>query len=632
MTFTGCGIAGVLRFGDCPRDAPGLPEVRLMTRALAHRGPDGGAVWHSANVALGHRRLSFLDLGDGGAQPMTRDGFTIVYNGELYNFAGLRAELAHSYRFESGSDTEVVIRAWQRWGPRALERFNGMFAFALWDAHSRRLVLVRDRIGIKPLYYYRGRGFIAFASEVEALLQCGQVLRRPHLDALCNQLLRSSTLEPDRSLTLIEGVRSVRPAGLITIGADGRENSRTYWELQASADTAGAPASGLRELVDDAVRSMLIADVPIAAFLSGGLDSSSINVIAAQVSRVTAITVAYAGRAAGLPSEDTNEDLRYSRILARHCADRIDHRVAARANAVTLPDVDAVCDLATLCDDVRHVSILGNYQAVCSLGFRGVLNGQGADETMGGYVGLPSFVRHILDVRAPSPDTITTLPAARQVRGLSREVIARRSHAHLEVLEFCASLPGEAIERAHRLLVHTQLARVVQFEDFLGMRASVEGRFPFLDHRIVEWAFARPFSAHIDAPSRSGKVLLRDAMRTSLPEPLNTRRKQVFPYPEQAGLRQSLTALAGCHEDAIRGDGLVAALFTLPAPGQLSALPADTLWVVLSLWRWHERLRATGPAAAHGRAAPTRLSAPNPHAHRDSGDRLPARPEKIHGI
>ncbi|MFJ1767892.1 asparagine synthase (glutamine-hydrolyzing) [Amycolatopsis sp. NPDC088138] len=595
MTFSGCGVAGVLRFAGHPRDTPGLPDVRRMTDALRHRGPNGEGIWDGGEVVLGHRRLSFLDLGSGGAQPMTRGDSTLVYNGELYNFAELRTELSGlGHRFASGSDTEVVLRAWTQWGARALDRFHGMYAFALWDARQHRLVLARDRIGIKPLYFHRGDGFVAFASEVEALLRCRRIPRRPDVDAVHDQLLRSSTLEVDRTRTLVRGVRAVAPATWMSIDVEGRERTERYWALpgvEPAGDADGDAVAELRGLVEHGVRSMTTADVPIGAFLSGGLDSSVITTIAAADRPITAVTVAYAERAEDVPSEAGNEDLRYSRLLAGQLAGRVEHRVRVRGHAVSLPDIDDVCDLATFCDDVRHVSILGNYRSVASLGLRGVLNGQGADETMGGYVGMDSFVRNILDIREPALATFARLPAARQVQGLSRAVLARRADAHREVLDFHAGLPGSPLEKAHRLLVHTQLSRIVQFEDFLSMRASVEGRFPFLDHRLVEFVFRQPFDRHVDTVRRQGKTLLRRATAPLLPDALTARPKQKFPYPGLASLQRSLEVLAGEHEPEIRGDDLVSEVFDLPGPGRLATLPPDSLWVLLSLWRWHDRLR-----------------------------------------
>ncbi|MGW0875283.1 asparagine synthase (glutamine-hydrolyzing) [Streptomyces sp. NPDC002740] len=599
MVFSGCGIAGVIHLA-APGPAgsrPGAAAVERMTEALAHRGPHGSGVWESDGVVLGHRRLAVTGIGEAGDQPMTRDHLIIVYNGEAYNAPALRAELARRFRFTSHTDTEVVLRAWQHWGPSALERLRGMYAFAVFDARARTLTLVRDRIGIKPLYYHRGHGFVAFASEIQALLAGGHLPRRPDLDTLTRQLLCSTTLSVDPARTPVDQVLALPPATVMTLHPDGRQNTRTYWALPHHRTHApehgrrSGRADELGRLLAESVSGMLMGDVPVAAFLSGGLDSCAITALAAQHGPLPSVTTTYADP----PSPDADEDLRHSRLLASHLQGRVRHHAVAQPTTVTLEDLDAVCDLAAIGDDPRHLAILRNYPAVQDLGLRVVLNGQGADEIMGGYVGRPGIISHLVDVRRPDTATARTYPASKQIPGLSPDVLALRALAHQEVLDLHASLPGDPVERAHRLLVHTQLARVIQFEDFLGMRASVEARFPFLDHQLVEWAFAQPMAAHIDAPARHGKVLLTTAMRRHLPAVLADRPKAVFPRADAGALHATLAGLATRHADELRADPLVRRLFTLPR--DLGEAPVAQLWPLLSLWRWHHRLQATPVAS-----------------------------------
>jgi asparagine synthase (glutamine-hydrolysing) len=335
---------------------------------------------------------------------------------------------------------------------------------------------------------------------------------------------------------------------------------------------------------------MRMGDVPVAAFLSGGLDSSAIAVTAAATGPITALTVAHADPSTGRPVPG-DEDLRYSRLLAASRPQTIRHLVSTQPAAVRLEDLDAVCDLAALSDDPRHVAILGNYRAVAALGLRVVLNGQGADEFMGGYVGQASFVSHILDVHRPDPATIATLPGSRQAGALSGEVLGWRAQAQAEVLAFHHTLPGPPLEAAHRLLVALQVSRIVQFEDYLAMVAGVEARFPFLDHRVAQWCFTRPFGDHLNPRTGQGKELLRAAMTGVLPPELLARPKQVFPHPDPGGLHQTLAALAAEHEQALRADALVGRLLELPPKGQLSTFPARTLWLLLMMWRWHTKLQ-----------------------------------------
>ncbi|WP_436498588.1 asparagine synthase (glutamine-hydrolyzing) [Actinokineospora sp. HUAS TT18] len=584
--FSGCGIAGALVFDDAGGPVPTAADVARMTDALAHRGPDGEGLWSDRGVHFGHRRLSIVGLGDTGAQPMTRDHLTIVYNGELYNFRELREQLRGDFVFESGTDTEVLLRAWQKWGPAAVDRLRGMFAFALWDGRERTLSLVRDRLGVKPLYFHRSDSAIVFASEVDALLRCPTVPRAPDLDAIRHRLLCSSTLEVDPWRTVVSGVRALPPATRLTVRSDGRTSSTTYWRLPEAGDDSGTE---LLPLLSDSVRTMLMADVPVSAFLSGGLDSSAITALARQSGDVTAVTVAYADEHGADPG--VNDDLRFSQALVEHLGAGVDHHTFVQPNAVTLADVDAVCDMAALNDDVRHVNILANYRSVRDLGLTVVLNGQGADETMGGYVGRPNFIANIMDIGAPDDTRVNRLPSSRSAGGLSAEVLRYRGGADRDVLDFLKSLPGTGVERAHRLLVHTQLARVVQFEDFLAMRMSIEARFPFLDHPVVEWCFARPFERHLRADTRQGKVALREAMRGLLPDTVLDRPKAVFPYPELGALHRSLGELAADHEPELHADPLVASLFALPDKGEIKSLPVDSLWLVLATWRWHSRLQ-----------------------------------------
>jgi asparagine synthase (glutamine-hydrolysing) len=597
VVFSGCGIAGVLHLTEPTTGGPrpGTAAVKQMIQALAHRGPHGEGVWEDDGVILGHRRLAVTGLGEAGAQPMTRDHLTIVYNGETYNAPALRAELAAHYRFTSHTDTEVVLRAWQHWGPAALDKLRGMYAFAVFDTRTRQLTLVRDRIGIKPLYYHHGDGCVVFASEVEALLASGHVPRRPDMDTLTRQLLCSTTLSVDPARTPVDQVRALPPATVMTWQPGALPRTRTYWTLphqvphQPGARTD--PAADLGRLLEASVGGMLMGDVPVAAFLSGGLDSCAITALAAQHGPLPCVTTTYATA----PSPEADDDLRHSRLLADHLGGRILHHCVAQPITATLDDLDAICDLAAIGDDPRHLAIWRNYRAVQDLGLRVVLNGQGADEIMGGYVGRPSTIRHLVDVQHPAYATARTLAASRQVPGLSHDALVLRDRAHQDVLDLHASLPGDPVERAHRLLVATQLTRVVQFEDFLGMRASVEARFPFLDHPLVEWAFTRPFATHIDAAAHRGKVHLAAAMRRHLPPALRSRPKAVFPHPDAAALRTLLAGIAARHGDELRADPLVRHLFTLPT--DLSSAPLPLLWPLLSLWRWHRKLQ-TAPIPA----------------------------------
>ncbi|MFC5186745.1 asparagine synthase (glutamine-hydrolyzing) [Actinomadura harenae] len=601
-----CGIAGLLR---PPRPTPaGDPDrvlVTAMAAAMVHRGPHDQGIWQDGPLTLGHRRLAICDLSPGGHQPMTYRHLTITYNGELYNQAALRARLSPTVPLTS-CDTQVVLAAWLQWGPAALEQMEGMFAFALWDVHQQRLTLARDRLGHKPLYLYSpAGGGIAFASEVDALLTLPDLPRRPHLPALHAQLLASPALAADPQATAVEAVTALPPGSLLSIGPDGRPARRTYWRPptpHSGHDTgsgAGPPstrrgraAGGLGSHVIRATTAMLMGDVPAGVLLSGGLDSSVLTVIAARRASPAAplhtFTLAYPGDAARPGS-----DLAHARAVAEQLAPRVALHQVPRTDTLALDDIDAVLDPAVLPDDPRHPAILATYQAAAGHGLRIVLNGQGTDELMSGYLTRPWF-RHLLH-----PDAFAGLPASRQARALTPDVLADRGGVHARLLQLYQSMPATPLERAQHLLTATQIPHILRFEDRLAMRAGIEARFPYLDDRLVGWCLRHPQSIHIaghSAPGGAqGKALLRRAFSPLLPAPVITRPKQVLPHPAARPLQQSLAALARDHHRDLAADPLIGHLFTLPNPSELDRLPASTLFQILGTWRWH--LHLTRPPA-----------------------------------
>jgi asparagine synthase (glutamine-hydrolysing) len=597
VTFCGCGIAGVLVLDRAAGPVPGERDVREVTAALAHRGPHAQATWTAPGVVLGHTRLAITGLGDAGNQPMTRDNLTITYNGEAYNHQALRRELERDYAFTSGTDTEAVLRAWDKWGPAALDRIDGMFALALWDARDRTLTMARDRAGIKPLYLCHGSGYILFASEVEAMLTCPLVPRDPDHDAIARHLLLSSALQPDPEATFITGIRALPPAATLTLHADGRRTERTWWTLPATPPGPGPAqadaAATLGALVHTVTGAMLTADVPVGILLSGGLDSASIAATAARHcapgTPVTAITTTYSDTTVG---GDINAaaatDLQHARILAAAHPAAIRHEVITRSSAVTLDDIDQATDLAAGCQDPRHPAILGMYRAARQLGLRAVLNGQGADETMAGYAGRPDYTA-ALPGSGYDLDT-SALAAARQAPLLSAAVLAHRPAAHRELRDLCASLPGPPLEQFHRLLLRAQIPCVTRFEDYLAMQSGVEARLPYLDHRILEWAFSLPFAMHLQQ-GHHGKAVLREAMRPWLPPALAARPKQPFPHPDRNLLRQSLAALATTAWPEMRADPLLHTLYTIPPEPEIASLTTQALWNLLATWRWHRKLQ-----------------------------------------
>ncbi len=289
-----CGIAGCLNLDGRP---VALPIIERMTRALAHRGPDGQGHFTDGAFGLGHRRLAIIDLSAAAAQPMTSaDGrFVLAYNGEVYNFRELRGELvARGRRFRTASDTEVVLEALAEWGAKAIERFNGIFALALWDRRERRLLLARDRYGTKPLYYARLGTTFLFASEIKGLLAHGALAPALDPEGLA-EYLTFQNFFTDR--TLFAGVRLVAAGSTMDIASDGGARLKRYWDYDFR-EAEPAPAEELIERLDaafvTAVRRQLVSDVPVGAYLSGGMDTGAITAIAArQMPNMCSFTIGF---------------------------------------------------------------------------------------------------------------------------------------------------------------------------------------------------------------------------------------------------------------------------------------------------------------------------------------------------
>jgi len=593
--FSGCGICGALQFQN--QAALGA-DVSKMTDSLQHRGPNGKGYFESDLIQLGHRRLSILDLSEDGAQPMTRDHLTIVYNGELYNYVDLKKELSHDFQFQSRTDTEVVLRAFQKWGAEALTKFVGMFAFAIWDARHQRLTLARDQIGVKPLYYSFATQGLVFASEVEALLTSGVVKADVDFDSLRYQILCSSTMNVNAEATLVKGVLALPAGHLLEAQTTGSKSLRRFWGLPPEASVTQVDqlrvAKDFQQLFYESTQSMLIGDVPVAAFLSGGLDSSAIAVNSIGRQPMKLITVAYGDASETREKSETANDVYFSQRLVEFLnRENITHQVIHQPNDLSLNDIDSVCDLAALGDDLRHVNILRNYRSVANAGLKVVLNGQGADETMGGYVGLKSFIENACDILNPNKNQLLALPASRRsipTALLSSDVLRYQARADQIFSEFLDQLPDEPIRRTHTLLFQSQLQRVLKFEDFLSMKTSVEARVPFLDHRLVEFCFSIPFEYHLDRQSRTGKKLLRLALENKVPDELLKRPKQVFPPPDKEHAHASLLRLLEQNQREILNSELVRSVFANPSAEIFSSLPLNAAWVTLWLWRFEERL------------------------------------------
>jgi asparagine synthase (glutamine-hydrolysing) len=537
-----CGITGWVSFDrDLTQERATLDA---MTQTMACRGPDASGTWFDGPAALGHRRLAVIDI-EGGAQPMqvrTPDGdVALVYSGEAYNFVELREELRRAgERFETSSDTEVVLRGYLRWGEALAERLNGMFAFAIWDGRTRKLVLMRDRLGIKPLYIFRTSDGVLFGSEPKAIL--ANPLAPRVVDAEGLRELFTFVKTPGRAVW--SGMREVRPGTIVTVDAGGLRE-RTYWRLETKphTDDRDATVAHVRELLDDIVRRQLVADVPRCVLLSGGLDSSVITSLAAlqlaaQGERVRSFAVDFAGQEERFKPDDfrPTPDSPYVHAVAEYAGtEHVDIVLdaealadpAARRAALTARDLpmglgDMDVSLYLLCKAIRERSTVA-------------LSGESADELFGGY-------RQFHDPVAQRAHTFPWLAGnmfPRFAEGVLHEEV--RSALNLEAygselyegaiaeVEHLAS--ENDLEARMRISSYLHLTRFLPLlldrKDRMSMAVGLEVRVPFCDHRLVEYVYNAPWS--LKSYDGREKSLLRGAARDVLPESVVQRVKS--PYP-----------------------------------------------------------------------------------------------------
>jgi asparagine synthase (glutamine-hydrolysing) len=538
-----CGITGWISFErDLTRQRDLLDA---MTQTMACRGPDASGTWVEGPAALGHRRLAVIDL-PGGAQPMSvrtpAGEVVLVYSGEAYNFAELREELRRAgERFETSSDTEVVLRGYVRWGEGVADRLNGMYAFAIWDGRARKLVMIRDRLGIKPLYIYPTRDGVLFGSEPKAIL--ANPLARRAVDANGLREMFAFVKTPGHAVWV--GMREIEPGTIVTVDADG-VRTRRYWRLETRphTDDRDRTVVHVRALLDDIVRRQLVADVPRCVLLSGGLDSSTITALSARQlaeegERVRTFAVDFVGQTENFTPDALRPtpDTPYVHDVALHVGSEhadivLDHGtladpavrrtvITARDTPTGLGDMDA--SLYLLCKAIRERSTVA-------------LSGESADEIFGGYRQFhdPRVQRaHAFpwiamdEMRFDPADTIlnpevaTKLDVAAYQRGAYERAIGEIDH-----------LPAEDdLEYHMRISSYLHLTRFLRYlldrKDRMSMAVGLEVRVPFCDHRLVEYVYNAPWA--LKTYDGREKSLLRGAARDVLPDTVVDRVK--VPYP-----------------------------------------------------------------------------------------------------
>lgn len=600
-----CGATGEVRLDNL---TPDVAAVSAMAAAMTPRGPDSAGVWSHGRVALGHRRLKIIDLTEAGSQPMVDSelGLAIAWNGCIYNYEQLRDELAgHGYRFFSHSDTEVLLKAYHRWGDRFVDRLYGMFAFAIVERDSGRVLLGRDRLGIKPLYLSRDAHRIRFASALPALLAGGGVDTRIDPVALHHYMTFHSVVPAP--LTILRGVTKVPPASLVAIEPDGRTTTTTYWtpDFSRRADRADWSEKDWEDAVLAALRlaveRRLVADVPVGCLLSGGVDSSLIVGLLAEAGQHGLKTFSIGFESVGGVAGD---EFRWSDIVARRFGtdhhqirigtDRMLPALDGAIGAMSEPMVSHDCVAFYLLSQevAKHVKV--------------VQSGQGADEVFAGYHWYPPMGA---PEAASLPGSVAAYRAAffdRDPAGvaalLSPAYVAEGDPGEAFVAQHFAA-PGAqtGVDRALRLdttvmLVDDPVKRV----DNMTMAWGLEGRVPFLDHELVELAATCPPELKT---AHEGKGVLKQAARQVIPAEVIDRPKGYFPVP-------ALTHLEGPYLDLVR-DALYApaakerGLFRPEAVdrlladpnGRLTPLRGNELWQIALLELWLQRHGITGAAA-----------------------------------
>ncbi|MFJ8043611.1 asparagine synthase (glutamine-hydrolyzing) [Kitasatospora sp. NPDC096147] len=607
-----CGITGWSSFHqDLRRQAP---VIEAMTATMALRGPDAGGVWLTRHAALGHRRLSVIDI-EGGAQPMAdrpdHPQVVLTYSGEVYNHHHLRTELAgRGHRFTTRSDTEVVLRAYLEWGDGMVDRLEGMYAFAVWDERRRgqeRLLLVRDRLGVKPLYWTPVDGGLAFGSEPKALFAHPEVI--PTVDA--DGLRHAYGLLFDTGPTVWAGVREVAPGGMLVLDRAG-VRERCYWELTARPHTDGLAATRERvaELVGGAARAQTEADVPLCSLLSGGLDSTVVTALVADElrlrqgpdTRLRSYAVDYSDQAERFTGDvlRTGHDTPFAieagaHIGTEHSTVILDPRalldpehrravVVARDSPIGVGDMDT--SLYLLFGEIRRHSTVA-------------LSGEAADEVFGGY---PWFHRPEALAAPTFPWLLVTGDEAAMPIHPDLAAALRIGEFHEDTyrtaLAAVPHLPDETpAEHRLREVQHFSLTRwlrqLLHRKDRLSMAQGLEVRVPYCDHRLVEYAFNTPWV--MKSHDGREKSLLRDAGHGLAPDSVLWRPKNHYPATHHAAYNAGLQALARAALDApyvrdIADEAVVKATLDTPAD-QLQwghRLRLERV-VDLALWLDHHR-------------------------------------------
>jgi asparagine synthase (glutamine-hydrolysing) len=549
-----------------------------MNRQIVHRGPDDDGFLVQGNVGLAMRRLSIIDLASG-HQPIANEDETlwIVYNGEIYNHRDLRQGLAaRGHRYRTHSDTETILHLYEEHGRECVQHLRGMFAFAIWDSRARQLFIARDRLGIKPLYYYFQDGVFAFGSEIKAILAHPNIRSEFNRGALA-EYLAFGYLSGEQ--TMYRGIRKLMPGHWLEIGEQGGVSIAQYWDVPVAAEKESLPRrayiTGYRDLLEHSVSSHLMSDVPLGVFLSGGLDSSAVAALATKIrgGPVETFAVGY--------EEDTFSELPFARAVAGHIGSQHREVKVSRQDFMgALPRLiwhedEPICWPSSVA--LYFVSRLASERV------KVVLTGEGSDETLAGYTRYawmlrtatadrvyraitPSAVRGMIRdgiARGTLPASLTrklehtflardgaswssayfdnfytAFSASHQAALLTPEMLAAAGDAYASSESYWNHSSGPLLQRMLYTDIKTYLVELLMKQDQMSMAASVESRVPFLDHKLVEFALQIP--GRYSVSGLAGKMILKSAVEDLLPRAIIHRKKMGFPTPWVQWLKGSL--------------------------------------------------------------------------------------------
>ena len=643
-----CGIAGIIRWNGAPIAEQ---DIRDMCGTIVHRGPDEEGVYLGDGVALGMRRLSIIDL-EGGHQPISNEDRSvwIVFNGEIYNYRELRRDLeSRGHVFQTDSDTETIVHLYEDLGPRCVDRLRGMFAFAIWDERKRQLLLGRDRLGIKPLYYTERNGELIFASELKPILQLPQVPRAIDWSAASHLFTFLATSATE---SIVDGVKKLEPAHVaVASAAKPALQIQKYWDIQFEPNekaTEGELVEQLRALLTESVELHQIGDVPVGAFLSGGIDSSSVVALmsastrgkSGELRRDKALKTFSIGFAEG-----AYDELKYAREVATTFG--TDHY-----DLVLKPDVvQIVEDLTWYLDEpFGDTSAIPTYMVskLASEHVKVVLSGDGGDELFAGYdkyvvegrerqrERIPAFIRKTAGaIGGLMPEGMTgrrflrhlalegprryldasTMLRADDLRKLFKRDAYRTLAQHDPIADSIGLLQqsGEWLAAAQYYDLHRYLPLdILTKVDRMTMAHSLEARPPLLDHRLAEFAATIP--AHLRLRGGTTKYLFKQAMRGILPDAIIDRQKHGFAVPlahwfrgELAGFARDLLLSDTCRQRGYFDTKHVEKLLTLNDRGRDLDLQ---LWTILSFELWCQRFLDPTPRTQPAPIRQTRRIAP----------------------